>query len=69
MTATKYGALFAQCAAPEAIAAELRKAVAAKRSADRRVEWLLALRAERLAQVATGAWPPPRNADSPGGDR
>ncbi len=60
----KNKALFAKCAAPEAIASHLRKARRVLADANREVQWLLALQEERQAQVEAGLWPPPRTVDA-----
>ncbi len=61
----KNKALFAECAAPEAIASHLRKARRAQADANREVAWLVALQEERRAQVEAGFWPPPRTEGVP----
>ncbi|GAA2623696.1 hypothetical protein GCM10010399_63690 [Dactylosporangium fulvum] len=66
MTADFNRAGFAEHASLEAIDARLRDAQKACRDADRHREWLTALRQQRAAQVAAGAWPP---AEPEGGAR
>lgn len=63
MIAPRHRALFAECASPDAIAPELKKAQAALRAAERTVTWLADLLAERNAQIAAGTWPPAAPAD------
>lgn len=48
---------FAQCAAAEAIQAQLDQAYAAHNAAGRDIKWLTDLLIARLAQVRRGEWP------------
>lgn len=50
---------FAQHAAPEAIEHQLKLAKAARRAAQRDIEWLAELAGRRAAEMAAGVWPPP----------
>lgn len=49
---------FAQHAAPEAIEHQLQLAKAARRAAQRDIEWLAELAGRRAAEIAAGTWPP-----------
>lgn len=49
--------LFAQCAAPEAIAACIAEVTAKRDHLNRQLEQLHALTAKRAAQVEAGEWP------------
>lgn len=52
------GELFAECAAPEAIAARLKAMTAQRDRYARWVERLEQLHARRVAEKANGTWPP-----------
>lgn len=61
----KNRAAFAEFAAPEAIAAYLKKAKDNAAKANREVEWLSTLLAKRTEQVAAGTWPPTAETTQP----
>lgn len=54
---TRDDARFAEHASPEAIQAQLPKARAAARQAQRRVTWLEELLDRRTTELAAGTWP------------
>ncbi len=56
----KYRQSVATHASREAIEAHLKKARTALRLAAHEVQWLEALRDERVAQIEAGLWPPPK---------
>ena len=63
----QYRDSYARHAAPESIAANLKKAKAAAARANREVEWLTALAAERAEQISAGTWPGRSDLDATSG--
>ena len=57
MIAPEHRDSFAEHAAPEAIEHQLRQAKAARRQAQRDIEWLAELAGRRAAEVVAGTWP------------
>ncbi|MEU3656448.1 hypothetical protein AB0E67_27305 [Streptomyces sp. NPDC032161] len=54
----KITALYAECASPESIRIEIKKARAARDRWQRHIDGLARLLDTRLAQIDAGTWPP-----------